>query len=175
MLDDLEALLKTAKHEAYQRTKKASAARVSAKTPPLRQADMEWLPGETVCLIHRAFDGTETALGMFTAHYRGTSRWLRPTAETISVGKTEIVTGTWWLNPNIREVTMEDSPHEVAAIRDRFEMLLREACTDIDTTRSTFGLSPIFAERRVEEDEDFDEDDDWEGEEDDWDDEDQED
>jgi hypothetical protein len=126
MFDDLEALLKQAKKEAFKAKERRQKAR--ALVPKLvikRQADQEWTQGQTLCLIHRTSDGTETALGLFTEYLRNGSRWLRPSAETISPHHTEIVTGSWWLNPTIREIPV-DSHHEVRAIRARFEMLIQE-------------------------------------------------
>lgn len=153
MFDDLDALLKSAKKEAHIR-REAKARTAPPKIEIKRQADLEWTQGKTVCLIHKAEDGSETALGLFTEWTRNGSRWLRPTAETLSPDHTEIVTGSWWLNPRIREVPVADSESEVKAIRARFEMLLSEA-------EAEYGIRPpIFAERPVEDDEDFDEDDD---------------
>lgn len=169
MFDELDALLKSAKREAHLR-REAKARTLPPKVEVKRQADLEWTRGKTVCLIHRASDGTETALGLFVEWTRNGSRWLRPSAETLSPDHTEIVTGSWWLNPRIREVPMADSESEVRAIRARFEALLSEA-------EAEYGITPpSFAERRVEEDDPFPEDDDdleleiEEDEEEDWDD-----
>ena len=140
MFDDLEALLKTAKHQAF--LERLSRKAKIPKSPPVvikRQANYEWTVGKTVCLIHKAADGTETALGLFIEHLRNGSRWLRPTADTLSADHSEIVTGSWWIHPMIREIPV-DSAGEVVAIRARFEALLRE-----------FGL-----EGDPEEDEDWD-------------------
>ncbi len=166
MMDDLEALLKQAKKERHLRRTSSPA---KPKFEIKKQAELEWTQGQTLCLIHRAEDGTETSLGLFTEYLRNGSRWLRPTAETLSPNHTEIVTGSWWLNPRIREIPVEDSPGEVAAIRARFEALMSEFEQEYPMP------SPIFAERPIEEDEDFDEDEDLdledEDEDDDWDDE----
>ena len=121
---DLDQLLKSAKIHAYkQRIKKPLFQ--STSQPPRMQADLEWTVGKTVCLIHKTSEGVETALGMFIEHLRGTSRWLRPTTDTLTPHHSEIVTGSWWLNPQIREIPV-DSDQEILAIRSRFESLLRE-------------------------------------------------
>lgn len=126
MFDDLEALLSQAKREAYQaRVKKEKVKSSLPKLVIKRQADEEWTIGSTVCLIHKDAQGNETALGLFIEHLRNGSRWLRPTAESLSPDHTEIVTGSWYLHPSIREIPL-DTPHEVKAIRARFEMLIQE-------------------------------------------------
>lgn len=149
---DLEALLKSAKKEAHFR--RQEIAQRKALTPKFgikKQAEMEWKVGQTVCLIHRSEDGTETALGLFTEYLRNGSRWLRPSADTLTPHHSEIVTGSWWLNPCIREIPVSDSPSEVKAIRSRFEMLINEFSEEL-------GLPPlVLSERPFEEDED----DDW--------------
>jgi hypothetical protein len=122
MIDELEALLKQAKKERHLKRISSTAPKVVIK----RQAEMEWVRGKTLCLIHRAEDGTETALGLFIEYTRNGSRWLRPTTETLSPDCSEIVTGSWWVNPRIREIPFEDTPEEVAAIRARFESLMTE-------------------------------------------------
>ena len=147
MFDDLESLLKSAKKEAY--TRKATKP-PSVKVEIRRQADLEWTVGQTVCLIHKAPDGTETALGLFTEYLRKGSRWLRPTSETLSPHHAEIVTGSWWLCPSIREIPL-DTSQEVKAIRARFEMLMDE----FEAMFPEFRMAP---ERPLDDDEDFDED-----------------
>lgn len=149
MFDDLEDLLKSAKREAYSR-RAAREKVISHKHIPLKQAELEWTIGKTVCLIHKAEDGTETALGIFVEHLRGSSRWLRPTAETLSFDHQEIVTGSWWLHPSIREIPV-DTPHEVRAIRERFEMLIEEFVEENKLPRD-----PLLAVDDLD-----DEDDDW--------------
>lgn len=170
MFEDLDALLKQAKREAHFRKERAAKSKaLQPKVAIKRQAEMDWRPGKTVCLIHKSPDGTETALGLFTEYLRNGSRWLRPSADTLSPDHTEIVTGSWWLHPSIREIPV-DSPSEVQAIRARFETLIREF--EIKN-----NLPSIFAERPLEDDEDYPEDDDEDGlelefdddEEDDWD------
>ncbi len=167
---DLEALLKSAKREAYSRRERSERHKALApKIAIRRQADLEWTVGKTVCLIHKGEDGKETALGLFIEHLRNGSRWLRPTADSLSPDHTEIVTGSWWLHPSIREIPV-DSTHEVIAIRARFEMLIKEF-------EDEYRLPPILlAERNIEDEEEFDdeeefedeefEDDEWDGDED---------
>ena len=155
MFDDLEALLKSAKREAYER-KSTTPKLISAKFIIKRQAELEWERGQTVCLIHRAPDGTETALGLFVEYLRNGSRWLRPTTETLSPHHSEIVTGSWWLNPSIREIPL-DSPSEVTAIRARFEMLMDE----FDKL-----YPPIEAHKSSDDFEDFDDEEDYDDDED---------
>lgn len=139
MFEDLELLLKEAKRQHYQRKVKEQKAKLTLpKAPPLRQADQEWTVGKTVCLIHRSEDGTETALGLFIEHLRNGSRWLRPTHDTLSPNCTEIVTGSWWLLPSVREIPV-DTNYEVAAIRSRFESLIQEFANE-------FNLPPILDE-----------------------------
>ncbi len=126
-MDELDQLMKEAKHQLYlERRQKVVEKKVLPKPPPLRQAERDdWTVGKTVCLIHKADDGTETALGLFIEHTRAGSRWLRPTTDTLSPHHSEIVTGSWWLCPRIREIPLD--PHgEVLAIRARFEALLEE-------------------------------------------------
>ena len=143
MMEDLEDLLKQAKKQAWQ-TKERMRRGKPPKVVFKKQAEMEWTTGKTLCLIHRNSDGTETALGIFTEYLRNGSRWLRPSAESLTPEATEIVTGSWWLNPSIREIPV-DSPAEVQAIRSRFEALLGEFTSE----------HPAFfaVEKAIEEDE----------------------
>lgn len=142
-MDELDLLLKDAKRQMWERNKK-TATKPLAKAPPLRQAERsDWQVGKTVCLIHRADDGTETALGLFIEHIRAGTRWLRPTADSLSPDHQEIVTGSWWLCPRIREIPM-DPQGEVLAIRARFEALIEEFVQE-------FGLPPVEVDMEEEE------------------------
>lgn len=163
MMDELEALLKQAKHHAYKEKIKKDTKKLLAKIVIKRQADLEWTVGKTVCLIHKDKDGNETALGIFIEHLRGSSRWLRPTAESLSPDHCEIVTGSWWIHPSIREIPV-DSVSEVIAIRQRFEMLMSEFDSEFNIKAENYPLTDLPLEPDdeewddEEEDEDLDED-----------------
>lgn len=138
-MDELDLLLKEAKTQMYQRKRLEIIRKATLpKPPPLKQAERsDWKVGKTVCLIHKADDGTETALGLFIEHLRDGTRWLRPTHDTLSPDHAEIVTGAWWLCPRIREIPM-DSEGEVLAIRARFEAL-------VESFVKEYNLPPVEA------------------------------
>ena len=127
--DPLTQLLRQA---LYQQKQQVQIIKQSPPPEPLGiyNNPLNWTRSRTLALIHVSPDGRETFLGVFTelknerAKVRRLVRDHSPKPHGPALPR-EVVSGPYWLRPQVRE-TPTDSEAEEKAIRDRFAELMKE-------------------------------------------------
>ena len=127
-MDELEKLLKDAKHFAWKQTAAAAEKRHHPAYMPYANPE-NWSKGELVELIYQGSEGADTlSLGLFRELiYRHGGRKLVLEQATCSASKQEVVHGTYWLEPRPETPPPREFPEaERLELRNRLVNLIAE-------------------------------------------------
>lgn len=127
--DPLNQLLRQALHEQKSRVTVTLLGTNSQISGPSRQCDRpQWTTTRLVSLVHRSAQGRETFLGVYTEMKNDLlkARRLVPSDKTAhgSLAK-EVVTGDWWLHPQVYQ-PLPETAREVREIEARFKELMEQ-------------------------------------------------